>query len=502
MKIFTAAQIRAGDAFTIKHDPVSSIDLMERAADKCVDWLLEYAAEKQPFYLFCGMGNNGGDGLAIARILKNYGREIQVYLVRYSPKYSEDCQVNKERLEHSSAEVLYDILSPADWPEIPENALIVDALFGTGLNRPLRGFIAQIAQLINRLPNEVVAIDMPSGLQAEKNPPDATIIQATHTLSFEFHKLAFLLPDKAGNAGNIHILSIGIHSRYIQQTPTPYHLTTKAFVKDHLIKRNGFSHKGTYGHALIIAGSHGKTGAAVLATRAALHSGAGLVSAYIPKNSYLIMQISVPEAMCFCDVESDYLSYFHPEIKNYNTLGIGPGIGKNEETHRFLKALLKSRTAPLVIDADALNLISLDQSLFESIPKNSILTPHPKEFERLFGSTGDAYERLQLQIEKSKTGQVVIVLKGHHTCVTTPDGEAWFNTTGNAGMATGGSGDVLTGLLTGLLAQGYEPAVAAISGVWLHGQAGDLALRSTSMESLTASDLIMHLGKAFNSGSD
>ncbi len=499
MKVFTAVQIRAADAFTIKHEPISSIDLMERAANKCAEWLLENAEEEQAFYIFCGTGNNGGDGLALARILQNYGRKIQAYIVRYSPKYSEDCLVNKKRLEQSAADKLHYIDSREDWPEIPGDALIIDALFGTGLNRPLDGFAKEIVQAINDLPNEVVAVDMPSGLQAEENRGNATIVKATHTLSFECYKLAFLLPEQANTAGHVHILPIGLHKEYLQQTKTPYHLTTKHFVKEHLIKRNDFSHKGTFGHALIIAGSHGKTGAAVLATRAALRSGAGLVSAYVPKSSYLIMQISVPEAMCFLDVESDYLSYLHPDIKNYHAIGIGPGLGKHEETQRFLYTLLKSKTKPLVIDADALNLISQDQSLYEHIPKNAILTPHPKEFERLFGRAASTYERLNLQIEKSKAMQVTIVLKGHHTCITTPDGAVWFNTTGNAGMATGGSGDVLTGLLTGLLAQGYAPAIAAVVGVWLHGQAGDLALDSTSKESLIATDLIKNLGRAFNS---
>lgn len=499
MKVFTAAQIRAGDAFTIEHEPIQSIALMERAGGKCTEWLLKNTKKKQPFYIFCGTGNNGGDGLAIARILKEHGQEVRAYIVLYSQKYSDDCSTNKVRFEQLAPDNLHFIHLPEDFPSVPEKALIIDALFGTGLNRPLTGLAEAVVKNINQLSNNIVAIDMPSGLQAEQNGSNTTIINATHTLSFQFYKLAFLFPESDAFTGQIHILPIGIHPDYIRQTTTPYRLATKKFVKDHLIKRTSFSHKGTYGHTLLIAGSRGKMGAAVLAVKAALHSGAGLVSAYIPKIGYEIMQISAPEAMCLCDVDTDHLSYFDPEIKDYNPIGIGPGIGIEKDTHLFLKTLFKNKTTPLVIDADALNLIGKDKALLSAIPKKSILTPHPKEFERLFGETADSFERLQLQIEKSKTLQLSIVLKGHHTCITTPSGEVWFNTTGNAGMATGGSGDVLTGLLSGLLAQGYEPYMAAVIGVWLHGQAGDLALGSASMESLTASTIIQNLGNAFNS---
>src|SRR5690625_4034859 len=390
----------------------------------------------------------------------------------------------------------------SDFPSIAHDSVVIDALFGTGLNRPLKGLPKEVVQKINTTGNVVVSIDIPSGLQAEQNPLEKTAIKAKHTLSFEFYKLAFFFPENAPYTGNIHLLFIGIHPVYILQTETPYKLTAIDFTRKHIQRRNHFSHKGTYGHALLMAGSHGKTGAAVLATGAALHAGAGLVSTYIPKSSYNIMQISVPEAMCICDMENDFLAGVPEEINqnNYNAVGIGPGIGTREETFRFLKTVLENQKSPVVVDADALNLIGKHPELFSLLPQNTILTPHPKEFERLFGKTSNSYERLQLQIEKSKELKLVILLKGHHSCITTPSGKVWFNSTGNAGMATGGSGDVLTGILTGLLAQGYRPDIAAVLGAWLHGMAGDLALEKESEESLTATSIVQNLGKAFKTG--
>ncbi len=497
MKIFTAAQIREGDSYTIRNEPIDSIDLMERAAGKCAQWIKKNYPDAPFFYIFCGVGNNGGDGLALTRILQDLQLEAHAYIVMYSEKLSADCQINRDRLEHSFGARIHDIYQPEDFPEIPADAVIVDALFGTGLNRPLKGLVHDMVSKINSLTNTVVSIDMPSGLQAEDNTDRSNIVKATHTLSFEFYKLSFLFSENAGYTGEIHILPIGIHPDYIKDTSSPFQFSTQDIVQTILKKRDPFSHKGTYGHALIAAGSYGKIGAAVLATKAALHSGAGLVTAHVPACGYTIMQTAAPEAMCLCSGGKDYLSALEMELKPYTAIGIGPGIDTHQETRQFLKSILKKASQSLVLDADALNIISKEAALFNHLPEGAILTPHPKEFERLFGKTTNGYERLQLQIQKSKEWRIFILLKGHRTCITSPEGQVWFNTTGNAGMATGGSGDVLTGILTGLLAQGYPPGQAAVLGAWLHGKAGDIGASKASQESLTASDIIHGLGAAF-----
>lgn len=499
MKIFTAAQIRAGDSYTIKNEPVESIDLMERAAGKCAQWIKKNYPDA-PLHIFCGVGNNGGDGLALTRILQDMGSDAHAYVVMYSEKFSPDCQINRDRLEHSFGARIQSLYQPEDFPEIPENAILVDALFGTGLNRPLEGLAHDVVSRINSLTNAVISIDMPSGLQAENNETCSIIVSATHTLSFQFYKLAFLFPENACYTGEVHILPIGIHPDYIRDAASPYQISTKNVIQAIFKKRSSFSHKGTYGHALIAAGSYGKMGAAVLATSATLHSGAGLVTAYVPGCGYTIMQITVPEAMCLCGEGKDYLATLEIALKPFAAIGVGPGIDTHSETRQFLKSILRKASQPLVLDADALNIISRDPSLFTLLPRGTVLTPHPKEFERLFGKTTNSYERLQLQIQKSKELQIILLLKGHHTCITSPEGRVWFNSTGNAGMATGGSGDVLTGIIAGLLAQGYTPEKAAVLGTWLHGTAGDIAAEESSQESLTASDIIHHLGAAFKEG--
>lgn len=497
MKIFSAEQIRVGDAYSIQHEPINSIDLMERAAQQCTDWISGHFPVDALVYLFCGTGNNGGDGLAIARLLQQKGYKTFTYLAGNAEKLSPDCQVNLSRLEHEYASHLSAIHSIADFPILPANALIIDALFGTGLNRPLEGMAKSIVLRINQeaAGHTVIAIDMPSGLQADHSSTGEAVVKATHTLSFEFYKLAFLLPENEAYIGEIHILPIGIQASYIDQTKTPYSLTDKAFIRSIYKQRIPFSHKGTYGHALIIAGSYGKMGAAVLASKACLHAGAGLITGYIPSCGYTILQTAVPEVMCICDPENKYLSQLPPDL-NYTAIGIGPGIGREAATVKVIREILAQSDKPLVLDADALNIIS-EEKLFDKIPPASILTPHPKEFERLFGKTRNNFERLALQIKKSAEWNCYIVLKGHNTCISTPEGHCFFNSTGNAGMATGGTGDVLTGILTGLIAQGYSSLHAAVLGVYIHGLAGDIAAADKSMESMTASDIITYLGKAF-----
>lgn len=499
MKIFSAAQIRAADAYTIEREPVESIGLMERAARQCTKWIIEHIPSSRPVYLFCGMGNNGGDGLAVARLLCEEGYNVQAHIIFYTDHFSADCLVNKNRLEHVYGSPLQAVHTAAGFPSLPEDAVVIDALFGTGLKRPLQGLAAEAVEWMNRQGHMIISIDLPSGMYADRSSLNQPVVKADYTLSFEFFKLAFLLPENAPFVGEVLVLPIGLHPGYIDQTLTPYHIVDTAFIQTIYKRRRPFSHKGTYGHALLVAGSFGKMGAALLAARACLRSGVGLLSCHIPACGYLPMQTAVPEAMCLCDQHEQHLTAIPFEEGKYHSVGIGPGIGQHPDTVQALERFLDQCKTPLVLDADALNILGRHPRLLEKIPRHSILSPHPKEFERLFGESGDDFERLKLLGEKCRQYSLYILLKGHYSCTATPDGRFFFNPTGNAGMATGGSGDVLTGILTGLLAAQYEPLHAALLGAFLHGRAGDLAAAALSQESMLASDITENLGAAFKS---
>ncbi|MFV0606708.1 MAG: NAD(P)H-hydrate dehydratase [Niabella sp.] len=496
MKLLNAAQIRQWDQYTIEYEPVSSIQLMERASKACTRWILQNMLANQ-FYIFCGKGNNGGDGLAIARLLKQAGKQCRVYVIQPELKGSDDFNANFEHL-HQQRDVPITLLkSETEYPAVPQEAIIIDALFGTGLNRPLDGNIAALVKHINLCSSPVISIDIPSGMLSDESRANNTVIKATHTLTFQCLKLAFLLPENEPFIGQIHILDINLHPDYIETIDSNFQLINKAVCKSILKPRKLFAHKGNYGHALMMAGSYGKMGAAVLSTKACLTSGAGLVTAHVPECGVTILQTSVPEAMCSIDEHQHCLSHLPEDMKKYTSIGVGPGLGNSTETVQFIEKLIKQSTHPLVLDADALNIIAGHQSLLEHLPAGSILTPHPKEFERLFGGGLNDFQKIELAVKKSKELNIIVVLKGHHTFIATPNAGLWFNITGNPGMATGGSGDVLTGLITGLLAQGYTSAEAAITSVFLHGLSGDLAADTHSMEAMIASNIIEMMGKAF-----
>ncbi len=503
MKIFSALQIREADAYTIAHEPIEGIELMERAANQCAAWIENRYPGGKSFRIFCGMGNNGGDGLAIARLLYLAGHQVSAYIVFYGKDFSADCLANKTRLEHLFRFPLHAIHDQEDCPTaLPEDTIIIDALFGTGLTRPLTGLAAAVLEKINALHryHPVIAIDLPSGMFADSTAKGSLSVQADFTLSFQFYKLSFLMPENANAVGEVIILPIGLHAGYIRDTATLNQIVDEDLLKSIFKKRSLFSHKGSYGHALIIAGSYGKMGAAVLSARACLRGGAGLLTCYIPEKGVQIMQTAVPEAMC---VTGDPLSPGESplgagiSLEKFSAIGIGPGLGTAGEQAEILEEILRRFKKPLVIDADALNIMAIHPELFALLPPYSILTPHPKEFERLFGKTADDFERLALLREKAAVHQVFILLKGHYSCIACPDGHCYFNPTGNPGMATGGSGDVLTGLLTGLLAQGYSAPEAALLGAYLHGMAGDIAASCHSQEAMVAGDIVENLGNAF-----
>jgi NAD(P)H-hydrate epimerase len=502
VKVFSVEQIRQGDAFTISNEPIKSIDLMERAAKRCADWLSGRSTE-HTFKIFCGMGNNGGDGTAIARMLQDDFIKVMVYIVHTHDKYSDDGMENLTRLETHYPEFIQHIFTETDIPALESDDIIVDAIFGSGLSRPITGLGAAIIKLINESKAVIIAIDIPSGLFADhtSTPSKGAIIQADYTLTFQTPKLAFFMPENDSYVGEWVLLDIKIHPDYLASTPTNYYLLTKDDVTPLLRHRTRFSHKGIYGHALLIAGSRGKAGAAILSAHATLRSGAGLVTAHLPEDATIPMQTALPEAMISYDRSREVFSHL-PELAPYSAIAIGPGIGLRPETATALKLLIQESRVPLIFDADAINIISENKTWLSFIPAGSIFTPHLKEFERLAGATTDGFERLKQQKEFSVRYKCYVVLKGAFTSISTPKGITYFNPTGNPGMATGGSGDVLTGILLGLLAQHYPPRDTALLGVYLHGAAGDIAAEAGGLNTLIASDIIENLGKAFKALTD
>jgi len=500
MKIFRSAQIRQIDNLTIKNEPVESIDLMERAAASVYEWYKTRFSRSHRVLVFTGPGNNGGDGLALARMLYRDRYEAEVLYVHFTDSNSNDWKINRERLLNETNVHFKVIDNTAQLPLILEDDIVIDAIFGSGLSRPVDGLAADIIRYINESEHSaVISIDVPSGLFCEdnnNNNPD-NIIKADYTLSFQFPKLAFMFSDNHRYIGAWTILPIGLNQRAILDTDTPYELIDRTSVARIIKKRNKFDHKGNFGHGLLIGGSYGKMGAVILGSKAALRSGAGLVTCHIPSCGNFPLQAAVPEVMVIHDKSDKFISDInYPDI--FDSFGIGPGMGTTEESHDALKRFLVSCKKPLVIDADALNILSANKQWLSLMPEKCILTPHPGEFARLAGKTDSGYERLEKQIEFSKKNNCIIVLKGAHTSVTTPSGDVWFNSTGNPGMATAGSGDVLTGMILSLLAQDYNPADAAVAGVFLHGLAGDIAAVKTGCEALIASDIIDSISGAFN----
>jgi hydroxyethylthiazole kinase-like uncharacterized protein yjeF len=499
MKVFTTNQIRDIDAGTIRNEPVASIDLMERAAIACSDWLSKKYDRDDPFLVLTGPGNNGGDGWAIARLIADKGfTHIHLCQVQLSAELSPDTAVNRQRLIGQGLVQVSVIGSSAGFPVIGPSLIVIDALFGSGLSRPLAGLAADLVKHVNTSGCKVIAIDIPSGLMGEDNAGNSmeNVIRANHTLTFQFPKLSFFFPENDAYVGEWTVLDIGLHREITEKINTPYYYISREDIACRIRPRRKFSHKGTYGHALLLAGSYGMMGAAVLASRACLRAGAGLLTAHIPKKGFAIMQITVPEAIVNLDPSEECFSEL-PDLKPYTAAAVGPGIGTLPAVEKALNDLFLNCRVPLVIDADALNLIAAHKEMLEHIPVNSILTPHPKEFERLAGQTTTGYERLMKQIEFAQVHKVIVVIKGANTCIAMPDGNCFFNSTGNPGMATGGSGDVLTGILLSLLAQGYKSADAALAGVYLHGLAGDTAAVKTGVHALIASDIIDNLGNAF-----
>ncbi len=497
MKVFNVEQIKQADRFTILNEPIASIDLMERAANQMLNAIAKLIDDTKEINIFCGPGNNGGDGLALARLLSEKNYKVKVFIVKISDTLSEDAQINYERLNNYDIETV-ELDEFSSLPQLSNNNIIIDALFGSGLNRPLQDFAASVTHNINSCEARVISIDIPSGLFAEDNTNNIyeNIIQADFTLSLQFPKLAFFFANNYKYVGEWEIIPIGLHEEYIANTETDFNLITENDIAGKLIKRKRFDHKGKFGHANIISGSYGKIGAAVLASKACLRSGVGLLTVHIPRFGYEIIQTAVPEAMVSIDRYDKVISKI-PPIDNYSAIGVGPGIGKSHQTTIAVKDLLSKANSPLILDADALNIISENHDFLSLIPPGSIITPHIKEFDRLVGTSYSNYERLQKQIKFSQENNIVVVLKGAFTSICSPDGKCVFNSTGNPGMAKGGSGDILLGIIVALFAQGYSSSDAATIAVYLHGLAADIAVKETSEEALLSSDIVDKIGKAF-----
>ena len=498
IKIFPTIQLKELDAYTIENEPVSSIDLMERASRALARAMSERWSAETPFTVFAGPGNNGGDALAVSRLLAERGCRVEVYLFNTKGALSPDCETNKERLAGVAGIDFHEITTQFVPPVLTAEHVVVDGLFGSGLNKPLSGGFAAVVKYINTSPATVVAIDVPSGLMGEDNTYNiqANIIRADLTLSLQLPKLAFLFAENAPFVGEWQLLDIGLSEEAIEEKETDFALTEHEDVASMLKPRGKFAHKGNFGRALLIAGSQGMAGASVLAARACLRSGVGLLTVHIPFCNNFIVQTSVPEAMTEIDI-NDVRFSCATDTDDYQAVGIGPGLGKAGDTEAALLEQIESCQTPMVVDADALNLLGEHRSYIGRLPKGSILTPHPKELERLVGKCQNSYERLTKARELARSAGVHIILKGAYSVVIAPSGKCWFNPTGNPGMATGGSGDVLTGVVLALLAQGYDAETAARMAAYVHGLAGDIACKKHGVMGMTAGDIVTCLPPAW-----
>ncbi len=499
MKIFETREIREIDQYTISHEPVSSVDLMERAAHGCALWIAKNLPDDQHLVVFTGPGNNGGDGWAIARLLSDLsGYSIRLFHLNTGSGISPDSQINRQRLIDRARVPVVELANEDDFPDLSPGEVVIDALFGSGLSRPLTGVAASLIKHINTSGCKIISVDIPSGLMGEDNTGNdpECIVKATNTLTFEFPKKSFFYSDNEQFTGKWQIIPIGLHPSIIEEKKTDCYYITKADIIGKLRKRTTFSHKGTYGHALLLSGQYGMMGAAILAARSCLRTGAGLLTTHVPKMGYQVMQSAVPESIFSIDPSEERIGNC-PDLDKYTAVGAGPGIGTAPETASAIEELLRKSGKPLVLDADALNIMAQKPVLLDVVPKNTVLTPHPGEFDRFAGKSANAFLRNKTQIEFSKKYKVIVILKGAYTSVTLPDGTCFFNSTGNAGMATAGCGDVLTGMILSLLAQGYPPDEAALIGVYLHGLAGDLSAKEHGQQALIASDVVNQIGNAY-----
>ncbi len=496
MKIFSANQIYKADEFTIKKQQISSNELMERVAIQIFNWMhLRLQGAPVKIQIFCGIGNNGGDGIAVARHLQEHGYSIEVHVVNYSEKRSDDFLKNLERLKDRKIWPNF-INSDSELPEISPEDIVLDAIFGIGLNRNPDAWVVSLMKHINNSKAFVLSVDLPSGLFTDRIPESENgVIKANHVLTFQTPKLVFFLPETGVYCNQWEIIDIGIDAEYIGITEVDFELIGKNEVLPIYMPREKYSHKGTFGHALIIGGSYGKIGSVQLSSKACLVAGSGLVTALVPKCGYIPFQTALPEIMILTSKGENVISEIDHEL-NPTVIGIGMGLGTSNEIENAFEEFLNSNKTALVVDADGLNLLSKNKKLLEKLPPKTVLTPHPKELQRLIGGWKDDFDKLEKAKAFSLKYNCVLVIKGANT-ITLYEGKGYINTTGNPGMATAGSGDVLTGVITSLIAQNYDPLKAAIFGVYLHGKSGDIAVETLGYQSLIASSIVNTIGDAY-----
>lgn len=488
MKILTGNQIKDADAYTIENEPVGSLELMERASEAMAQWICHNIDQSALLVFLVGKGNNGGDGLAMARILFHAGYNCEVYLTAEMKDLSYDCRFNLGRLPKNVS------LSRIGNISVAPGDIIIDAILGSGIKGKVTGGLREIIGHVNTLSNKVISIDVPSGMPTENGKRSDIVIHADVTLTIQFPKLSMLQPESGEFAGEIVVIDIGLDREFMEAAESPYYYINADFVAERLLPRAKFGHKGTYGHALLICGSKGMAGAAVLAAGAALRSGCGLVTVHIPESERAVIHTTNPSAIVSID-SHDVFSELPGDIEKYNVIGVGPGMGNALQTKKAIEELL-SAGRPMVIDADAINIIAENPELLRKIPEGSVLTPHIGELRRLIGEWGSDQEKRDKVIRLARQINSVLIVKGAHTMICTPDGKLLFNSSGNAGMAKGGSGDVLTGYLTGLISRGYNLVDAAVIAVYIHGKAGDKAAEYFGIEGMNSQDIIDFLGEA------
>jgi ADP-dependent NAD(P)H-hydrate dehydratase / NAD(P)H-hydrate epimerase len=472
------------DKAYIESEGISSWDLMERAATAFFTWFKTvFKNNSKSIFIFCGPGNNGGDGLAIARLLEMDGFDVTVVTFEVPENCSLDFQINFKKLPIG---VKVKGFEGFDYHQIQDN-ICIDAIFGVGVNRPLSEKYLDCINSVNPAKAIKIAIDIPSGI-----PSDSVLVgdafKADYTCSFQFPKLGLLIPEHAEFTGKIEVLDIGIPEPFLKPFGHNIFFLQKNDIPSFHKQFNNFSHKGDFGRILLIGGEKGKMGAILLSCKAALRTGSGLVHVLAPFEERWVLQVGAPEVMVVDDFDLN-------DVGQFDAIGIGPGWGTKVDPSYF-ENILKSSTSPMVIDADGLNILSKNRHLLKVIPSNSILTPHVKEFERLVGTCKNHLERLEKAKEFSFTFKVYVILKGAFSSISCPDGSQYFNSSGTKYMATAGAGDVLTGMITSFLGQGYSPLHAAICGVYHHGIAGELASKE-KRRGMIASDIIEAIPKTY-----
>jgi ADP-dependent NAD(P)H-hydrate dehydratase / NAD(P)H-hydrate epimerase len=499
MKVFSAEQVKSLDEYTISNEPVKSIDLMERAALACTRALVKLLDTDAKLNIICGQGNNGGDGLAIGRLLYERGFEVKVFVIHHRTEFSADSKINYDQFKSRFPQNIFDINSVDEIKEYLNEPgfIIIDALLGSGINKAAEGIIGEVIAFINKTFKNIISIDVPSGLFTDSTSKhNQNIIRSFLTLTLQFPKLAFFLPENKEYVPEFIVVDIGLHETGIFNQQTRHYYLTKSDISTLLKKRNKFDHKGTFGHALLMAGSKGKSGAAVISAKACLRAGAGMLTVH--STNYVLTSLlhHLPEAMSDEDPHAEFITSVE-KTEKYNAVAFGPGVGLNEETKITFKKLLQYYLGRMVIDADGLNMLAENKTWLDFLPPSAILTPHVKEFERLTGKVEDDFERLENLKKFSARYNCIVILKGAYSAIAMPDGNVFFNSTGNPGLAKAGSGDGLTGIILGLLCRGYNPPQAALIGTFIHGYAADLCLKKMSMESILITDVIEQLPKAF-----